>query len=138
MIAKRNFALCLVATFGFVACGKKGMSDAGYLAAQKAIDAITRAYEYRDNGPLYYEPRLLDAQKAVSGIPVLKDEGPEFQFKMEAETCVTLLHTYRLAVETDEWALGKAGPDSGRTYYEVAKCVRDLPSVLGRLNSSEQ
>jgi hypothetical protein len=114
------------------------MSDAGYLAAQKAIDATKRAYEYRDHESMDYEPRLLDAQKAISDIPVLKNEGPEFVFKLDAGTCVSRLETYRLAVEADTRSLGKPGPDTNRAYYEVAKCVQDLPSVLGRLAPSRQ
>ena len=136
---------CCIAALTLSACGKKGMSDAGYIASQRAIDAIARAYEYRDNFPVYYEPRLLDAQRAISDIPVLKNDGPEFLFKMEATTCTNILSLYRTHMQIDEHNLGKTGadaiasdPEMNDIYYRVTKCVRGLSSVLSKLNSQDQ
>lgn len=130
-------AVCVVASLGLIACGPKGLSDAGYVAAQKAVDAINRAYEYRDKGAIYYEPRYLDAQRAVSDIPALDETGPEARFKGAATACVMRLEGYRLTLDLrlrleDE----QTKHDLDGSYYEAAKCVRDLPGVLYGLSRS--
>ena len=51
---------CLACT-----CGPKGLSRPTYLATKKAVGAIERANEYRDDGALLYEPRFLDVERAV-------------------------------------------------------------------------
>jgi hypothetical protein len=45
----------------FTGCsgGPKRLSGPGYLASQKAVDAINRAYEYRDEGEVHYDPRCV-------------------------------------------------------------------------------
>lgn len=137
----------VVASLGLIACGPKGLSTSGYLAGQKAIDAINRVFEYREKGAMYYEPRFLDAQKAVSEIPAIDDASPEGQFKMEASTCVTILQVYRLHLENDARrsrnretkAEGEmADYETNQKYYEAAKCVRDLPPLLSRLSQSKR
>jgi hypothetical protein len=45
--------------------GPKGLSRATYAATEKAIAAIQRANECRDDGLLIFEPRFLEAEKAV-------------------------------------------------------------------------
>jgi hypothetical protein len=137
-------AVGLAVSLWSVACtrGPKGLSGPGYLAAQRAIDAINRAYEYREKGAMYYEPRFLDAQRSVSEIPSLDDASPEGQFKMEAKTCVSTLEIYRLKLETDalesqnrrtKAEAAMADYELKQSYYEAAKCVRDLPGLLNRL-----
>jgi hypothetical protein len=145
-IQRRALGVCIIiAALGSpIACtrGPKGLNGPGYLAAQKAIDAINRAYEYREKGAMYYEPRLLDAQRSVSEIPATDDARPEGQFKTEAKTCVSILQIYRLKLETDalesqnrrtKAEAAMADYELKQSYYEAAKCVRDLPAVLSRL-----
>jgi hypothetical protein len=119
----------------------KRLSGPGYLASQKAVDAINRAYEYRDEGEVRYDPRFLDAQRAVSEIPSLDDASPEELFKTETTTCLLLLKGYRLQLESKARGGTKAEAamadyEMNQSYYETTKCVRSLPGELSRLASA--
>jgi hypothetical protein len=70
--------------------GPKRISRSEYAATEKAVTALQRAYDYRDQARVSYDPRLLDAQKAVEEIPG-KGSGPAG----DAQLCLYALEAYQ-------------------------------------------
>lgn len=68
--------------------GPKGISRSEYAAMAKASTALQRAFDYRDEARVFYDPRLLDAQKTVEEIPGSEAAGA-------ARTCLDYLAAYQ-------------------------------------------
>jgi hypothetical protein len=64
---KRTNTVALLGLAMLAGCGvgPKEVSRPEYAAILKAFNALKRANDYRDAGTLIYEPRFLDAEKAV-------------------------------------------------------------------------
>jgi hypothetical protein len=76
--------------------GPKGLNPETYDAVVRAADALDRLNERRDAGSLLYEPRYLDAEKAVGDlghIPIVTvaDIPPN----STAQVCLIAFRTYR-------------------------------------------
>ena len=73
----------------FAGCGvgPHHISHAEYDATQKAVTALQRAFDYRDEARVFYDPRLLDAQKVIEDIPGSDPAG--------AGTCLYALESYQ-------------------------------------------
>jgi hypothetical protein len=76
---------------------------------KRAIDAIKRAYQYRDESVVAYEMRSLEADKAIAEV---SDET----LKQELSNCADFLRMYRSM--TDEGLRGQAR-------QHADKCILD-------------
>ncbi len=89
---------------------------------RRAVQALIRLDEYKDAGPLLYEPRYLDAEKSVAE----DDEA----LAMNLKSCLSTFQTYREAA--DLYAKGSRLnlPDPGERFYldmksRVMICFQD-------------
>jgi hypothetical protein len=131
---------CAVLAFlGSISCGPKGFSPSEYQAAQAATDAIKRMYEYVDKGSIYYEERKRDAENALAAFPDAPENSipKKALFKTSAGTCIMEISLYRTELELASRPRKRtkaeaemADYDFKQAYYQAAKCVKELPSLL--------
>lgn len=108
--------------------GPKSISRSEYAAMVKAATALQRAYDYRDEARVFYDPRLLDAQKAVEDIPGSEAAGV-------ARTCLDYLAAYQSLL-----AIVRMDMDSieqGRSWMVGASPAKSLEMFNIQLKGAE-
>jgi hypothetical protein len=90
-------AVGLLALLGSTACtrGPKGLSRATYESTQSAVAAIQRANEYRDAGTLLFEPRFLEAEKAIDDVASTQKNFSDSAAVMQMRVWLTSMKQYR-------------------------------------------
>jgi hypothetical protein len=115
MCKRRNVLVALVGLLTLAACGvgPKGVGKSEYAAISKAFNALKRANDYRDAGSLIYEPRFLDAEKAVEE---LESTASMDGAVTAAQTARSMLVNYRayLGMEAEVGRGGERRRDADR------------------------
>jgi len=75
--------------------GPKGLSRSEYAATEKAVAALARADEYRDAEALLFEPRFLDAEKAVDELKVARRNKADTELIDKAQHCLASFESLR-------------------------------------------
>lgn len=132
-----------------VSCGHgpKRISGDTYEALSRAAGALRRTNEYRDEPRAFYEPRYLEAERAVSEIPVsngiFKRDQDSFAM-MAAHSCLFTFQGYRSTLElvrltgdrvdrSDRGALGdykKARSERIEAGHRIDKCIAGVAEYL--------
>jgi hypothetical protein len=135
--------------------GPKGLSSTAYIATERAVDALQRVYDYRDERRELFEPRLLDAQKAVAEIPRAEPTGwtgklnPDWQVRLRAETCLNILERHRINLDLIYLAYAKverkgqsasndlqyARAERDKSASNLGKCIEDVRAYV-QLNAT--
>src|SRR5271169_1283398 len=94
----------LLPILALIACDKpvdpKGLSPRVYELVVKATAALGRANERRDAGNLLYEPRYLDAKKAVDDLnETLTVNESDDEAKHLERACLETIQRYRRSLE---------------------------------------
>jgi hypothetical protein len=118
--------------------GPKGLSPSSYAATEKVVAALERCFEYRDAGILLYEPRFLDAEKAIDDLRAT--EPTDLSLNEIAHTAAEALKTYRdnrdrlyrLQAENDSPRFEKLIKDAMDSRNEIAGVVDSCISELRR------
>lgn len=114
--------------------GPKHISSPVYDALEKATATVARANEYRDAGILLYEPRFLEAEKAVDEVSrqvhdsqlTGTDALTEVQVSTICYRCVSALKWYRLANEHLGYIDNPPLHPDARYKTELAKAVQGV------------
>jgi hypothetical protein len=75
------------------ACGPKKPTFHANL--ELAVEALTRASDYRDSGTLLFEPRLLDAEKAVAEMERTDGTMQDEVQTIHVQFCLSEIKDYR-------------------------------------------
>jgi len=75
--------------------GPKGLSRSEYAATEKAVAALARADEYRDAEALLFEPRFLDAEKAVDELKAARRNKADTELIDKAQDCLADFESHR-------------------------------------------
>jgi hypothetical protein len=138
------FVLLPVTILALVACpastrGPKGLSRATYEATVNAVAAIKRTNECRDAGVLIFEPRFLEAEKAVDDVRATGNNSPDAIVGIHLHNWVESMKLYRRILDSYESALAdpdlkKRVPVWSRMRLETAansdKCLASVKSFL--------
>ena len=125
----RRAAICLLILVESIACtrGPKGLSRPAYLATEKAVASLNRANEYRDADVLVYEPRFLDAQKAIDELAAAASKPADTSVAMIARACA------------DELKLHRQNLDNHRDIKDMAairkKVTAEIDACIGEARS---
>ena len=143
---RRHFVLSLlpVSLLVLFACpsdtrGPKGLSRATYEATVKAVVAIQRATECRNAGALIFEPRFLEAERAVDDARATGNNQHDTMVGFYMNNWVESMKLYRRILDHYESAMAdpalkKRVPEWSRLRLETAansdKCLASIQSYL--------
>jgi hypothetical protein len=119
--------------------GPKGLSRETYAATEKAVAAIQRANECRDDGLLIFEQRFLEAEKAVDNAIATGKNPHDTMVGIHMHNWVESMKLYRHIM--DRYVSAMADPDLKRrvpvwsrmrleTAANSDKCLASVQSFL--------
>lgn len=125
------------------------MSKSGSAGTEKALGALRRAFEDRNQPDLLFEPAFRDAQRSVYAISPDRGEWwqkieADWRAKQKARACITYLESYREDLRSAEVAMGAESEreaDSGGEFEETlvdaeqkaqdtVRCLSDVADYL--------
>jgi hypothetical protein len=107
--------------------GPKGLSRSEYPAIEKGFAAFQRAFEYRDAGTLIFDPRMLDAERALDEAKSASSNPHDTTATIILESSIGMLNTYRRELQLLR-DIGDRTPtkESRASYDRVSKLTTDV------------
>jgi|HubBroStandDraft_1064217.scaffolds.fasta_scaffold130169_3 hypothetical protein len=137
VLRMRSIAFILCAT-SLASCsqtyGPKGLSKPAYEATVRAVNALDRAREYRGASALLFEPRYLDAERAIGE---LKSTEPiqHGAVGLKAEGCLLAMKLGRLEAEelADSVNANEPKKKQDAAMEQVRKAETDLEACVAEV-----
>jgi hypothetical protein len=127
------------------------VSRSGYGQTEKALGALRRAFDYRDQAEVLFQPAFLDAQRSVSDIAPIAPKrwwriDPDRLAQKKATACIAFLRSYREDLRSAELSLdatrgreidvngefADALADAERQTQAATRCMSDVERYLRR------
>lgn len=115
------------------------MSDATYIAMQRAVDALERANEYRNANASVFDPKLQAASKAADEVyNEMGNRSSDGYAVSQIRVCIDQLKVYRSTFDSresvsqpiEEQLKGLKGAQIGDANDVVARNAKDLDECI--------